>query len=280
MNPLNIQFLVQEFYALEAISALLSQNKDNKFEPMRHSHNRWYRDFNDFRSEYIGKFASALFDYTVLVVAGELRHSGNQSSQYIAEYYTSELQRNAVYGECAVYRAVDMLAAGVRLFDTRLVTWNSGFGGEKWKQIAKAGLMKGKVCDGVFIDHCVDLSHNNSVYFDKGAGMFHLSSGLHYREFLNLKQDCLPQALLSMKQGFGFNQLLQRAFNLNIINMQETYGSDTSKRDEAESRLMYYQPIKWGDKPLDYSENNIISVWLRRVNERCEDNREDLQYAA
>ncbi len=73
MKLLNIYCLVQEFYAIEAISALLSSNHDSNLEPMRHSHSRWYCDFCDFRDTYILKFASAIYDYTILVVAAELR---------------------------------------------------------------------------------------------------------------------------------------------------------------------------------------------------------------
>ena len=83
MDLLNIYLLVQEFYAIEAIAAMVSVNQGSNFEPMRHSHSRWYRDFHDFRDEYIIRFASAIYDYTVSVVAAELRHCKGQASQYI-----------------------------------------------------------------------------------------------------------------------------------------------------------------------------------------------------
>ena len=143
MSLMNISFLVQEFYAVEAISALISVNQSGNFEPMRHSHSRWYRDFCDFRNEYISKFASAIFDYTVLVVAAELRHCNERASYYIKDYYTTFLPRDAVYQECSVYNPRDILLAGIRMFDTCYVDWRKGYGGDKWKQIAKAGLMKG-----------------------------------------------------------------------------------------------------------------------------------------
>ncbi|RFZ76108.1 hypothetical protein DS742_25375 [Lacrimispora amygdalina] len=260
MELLNIYYLVQEFYAIEAIFALLSTNPGSNFEPMRYSHSRWYRDFHDFRDEYILKFASAIYDYTVSVVAAELRHCRSKASQYLKDYYSADLPRDEVYRDCAVYNKDDILKAGLRLFDTERVKWNSSFGGEKWKQIAKAGLMKGKVSDCVFIDHCVDLSHNCSIYFDKRAGIFNLQYLPEYIDFLNFKRVCEPQALLGTKQGYHLNRLLWRANNLNIIDVKAAADSNLSARDVAETLLFAYHPIVWGDKRLEHSESNIITL--------------------
>lgn len=257
MDLLNINLLVQEFYAVEAVSVLISSIQHSSFEPMRHSHSRWHQDFSDFREEYILKFASAIYDYTVLVVAAELRHADRKASHYIKGYYPSTYFRDQVYRECTIYKAGDILAAGMKLFDTRRVEWDDGFGGEKWKCIAKAGLVKGKVSDCIFIDHCVDLSHNNSIYFDKHAGIFCLQSKENYQTFLDLKRFCEPQALIREKKGRRFNQLLWRANNLGIVESCQADGLISPEYDLAESRLFDYHPVQWGDKPLDSSDCNI-----------------------
>uniref|UniRef100_UPI0032608329 hypothetical protein n=1 Tax=Clostridium sp. NkU-1 TaxID=1095009 RepID=UPI0032608329 len=122
------------------------------------------------------------------------------SSQYIQDYYSADQSRNDVYRDCSVYNKSDILKAGLRMFDTERVAWSSSFGGEKWKQIAKAGLLKGKVRDIIFVDHCVDLSHNCSIYFDKKAGIFFLQYLTQYKELLDLKQVCEPQVLLRTRQ--------------------------------------------------------------------------------
>lgn len=273
MDLMNIQLLVQEFYAIEAITAMLSL-KYNSFEPMRHSHSRWYRDFSDFRDEYTIKFASAIYDYTVSVVSAELRHCRDKASKYIKEYYNSwDQSREEVYDVSPVYMASDILLAGIRMFDTKLVEWRRGFGGDKWKQIAKAGLIKGTVSDCVFIDHCVDLSHNSSIYFDKSAGIFLMQDKEQYQSFLNLKCSCEPQTLINEKRSYKFNKLLWRAKNLNIIEGQQLDGFFSDVYDEAESLLFGYQPVKWGDKRLDYSEGNTVTrtnldCRMRRVYDR------------
>ena len=259
MKALSIYVLVQEFYALEAITAILTLEKHNKFEPMKHSHSRWYRDFNAFRDEYIYRFANAIFDYTVLVVAGELRHCASKASHYIYGYYDGECARNDVYNDCAVYNPRDILTAGIRMFDTNYVKWGRAFGGDKWYQIAMAGLLKDEVPDCIFVDHCVDLSHNNSVYFDKGAGIFYLDSRNLYREFLDFKRSCEPQTLIKEEQGHQFNSLLKRAFTLNIIEEQPIDDQIFPIQTEMETRLLAYQPIAWGDKRLALNENNIMA---------------------
>ena len=275
MSLMNIGLLVQEFYAIEAISAMVTRTRYNHFEPMRHSHCRWYQDFSDFRNEFITKFASAIYDYTVLVVAAELRHCDQKASHYIKGYYTSSLFRGQVYFDCTVYHAHDILTMGMQMFDTRRVEWASGFGGEKWKEIAKAGLMKGKVSDCVFIDHCVDLSHNNSVYFDKSADIFSLSDIGHYKSFLDMKRVCRPQDLIRKKRGYVFNRLLWRARNLSIIKGENRNRLFSSVYDETESSLLCYLPIQWGDRRLDCSARNILkrtgycSDEYRREYEQC-----------
>lgn len=255
---MNIGLLVQEFYSIEAISGMITGTQYSHFEPMRHSHCRWYQDFSGFRNEFIAKFASAIYDYTVLAVAAELRHCNQKASHYINGYYSSSLFRDQVYRDCTVYNAHDILTMGIKMFDTQRVGWTRGFGGEKWKEISKAGLVKGKVNDCVFIDHCVDLSHNSSVYFDKSAGIFSLSNIDHYKSFLDMKRVCKPRVLIRKKKGYVFNRLLWRAKNLSIIQGENRHRLFSSVYDETESSLLCYRPIQWGDQRLDCSAHNIL----------------------
>ena len=259
MSSLDIHFLAQNFYALEAISALLLAECGNNFAPMRHSHDKWYQDFNDFRNEYISRFSSALFDYTALVVAGELRHGWDKASHHIRGYCSCGISRDDVYHNAKMYNPQDILLAGIRMFDPCKVGWRALYGGIKWYQIAKAGLMKNKVDDCVFIDHCVDLSHNNSIYFDKGAGIFYLRHKLEYKDFLDFKHVCAPWEFLTRKHVFPFNRLLLRANNLNILDVKvkENLGYPQEFLDEMELQLFGYQPIHWGNKRLNYAESNI-----------------------
>lgn len=258
MSLMNIYQLVKEFYTVEAVSAMITGTKYNKLEPMRYSHHRWYQDFSDFRDTFITKFASAIYDYTVMVVAAELRYGYDKASHYIVGYYNSCFSRDDIYKECMIYNANDILRAGIKMFDTSQVTWKNSYGGEKWRQIAKAGLMKDKVSDCIFIDHCVDLSHNNSIYFDKSAGIFYLRDTSLYKTFLDTKRVCSPHQLISFKRGYMLNRLLWRANNLNIIKGWNVDGLLSPDYDETESLLFSYNPVFWGNERLNCSDCTVL----------------------
>lgn len=257
MDLMNIELLVQEFYAIEALLAISSNKQYGNFQPFRHSHHRWSRDFEGFRDAFISKLASAIYDYTVLAVAAELRHCRKKSSYYIKDYYTESIYRDEVYDDCAVYDPCSILTAGLKMFDISWNDWAQSFGGAKWRQIAKAGLMKGKAVDCIFIDHCVDLSHNSSAYFDKGAGIFCLENSRRYKEFLDVKRCCEPHQLLKSEQGYMFRQLLQRAVNLGIIR-DCALAAPSPDRDTAEALLLNYHPIQWGRLRLDCSAPMVL----------------------
>lgn len=254
---LDISQLVQEFYAMEAVSAMIQGTQYSCFQPMRHSHSRWYSDFTEFQKRYISQFAAAIYDYTVLVVAAELRHGKRQASRYIKNYYTTSYGREDVYRNCACYKAHDILLAGLRLFDPNLVNWEESFGGEKWFYIAKAGLLRGTVSDEVFIDHCVDLSHNNSIYFDKSAGIFRLQDKGLYQEFLDHKRVCEPQSLIKGQFGYRLNRLFLRAAQLGILMNCQPKHLFPPFSTENENALFAYRPVRWGNIPLNCSEENI-----------------------
>lgn len=278
MALMNIEMLVREFYAIEAVSAMLKCEQYSCFQPMRHSHNRWCFDFTEFQESFINKFASAIYDYTALVVAGEMRHGKWKASHYIRDYYTNSSCREDVYQDCSCYRACDILLAGLRLFDPKRVNWDDSFGGEKWYHIAKAGLLRGMVSDEVFIDHCVDLSHNNSIYFDKSAGIFYLHRQRDYEEFLDFKRICEPQDLVKGQFGYHLNRLLLRANHLGILQDCEPTEPIPSLITENEDTLLAYQPVYWGSATLSYSEeailkNDSFGISQRRERRHCDDYR-------
>ena len=269
MNLLDIGLLVREFYAIEAVAAMILSEQYSGFQSMRHSHSRWYSDFTDFQESYIAKFASAIYDYTALVVAAELRHGRLNASHYICGYYTKSYHRDEIYRNCIRYSVRDIFLAGLHLFDPSRVKWEESYGGEKWYHIAKAGLMKGAVSDEVFIDHCVDLSHNNSIYFDKSAGIFNLQNQRAYTEFLDFKRVCEPQALIKGRFGYRLNRLLLRADRLGILQGCAPDQIVTPSGSENEDLLFAYQPACWGNIPLDYSERNIQpSPWYGKSQRR------------
>ena len=265
VKSLDICFLVQEFYAMEAVMALLIARKSG-FETLRHSHERWRSDFESFRDDYVKKLAAAIYDYTVLVVAGELRHCERRASEYLSGFFSDLTPRCEVYYNSIKYRAQDILAAGVKMFDVTNVSWNKSYGGKLWMQIAQAGQKKDDLSDSVFIDHCVDLSHNSGIYFDKGAGILILKNKERYKVILDNKRICEPRAFLCQNYGSMLNHLLLRANNLHIFDVAGTGNSNQVECDECESNLLSYTPLRWGEKPLE-------SLLTSATSNRDRDNR-------
>lgn len=72
MLDLDVYLLAWEFYTLEAISVMLGRSEYGDFQPMRHSHSRWYpRNSEELQSGFCivsryrgyGTTAPSLFPY-------------------------------------------------------------------------------------------------------------------------------------------------------------------------------------------------------------------------
>lgn len=139
-------------------------------------------------------------------------------------------------------------------------------------------MLKGKVSDGVFIDHCVDLSHNSNVYFDKGAGIFRLWDEKTYKDFLDRKRLCTPQELIQGAPGKELNRLLQRADTLQILRGYRENPFLSGEVAETEQQLLDYDPIAWKNKPLNaVILENFKSCREERQADRREEEAENYQ---
>ena len=249
-QPCDVFLAIKEFYAIEALTAVVQV--ENKLEPFRHSHVRWSEDFAAFKTLYYKKLAEIIYDYTVTVVAGEMRHGYSQASLYIWGYYDDDTKRASVYEECQLYTAKSILESGVKVFGSP-VKWKSGYGGEKWCAIAKAGLYKGVLPDALFVDHCVDLTHNGSIYFDKDTPLVIPLRGPElerYKLFLNFKRHCAPLELLKDSHGKEFDKLLFRAVVLGVVPLTRRDLALSTSIVQNEQVILAYTPITWGCEDL------------------------------
>lgn len=222
----DILFCAREFYALEAIE-ILAQNKPTEREPyglipFKKSHEKWEADFRWYKSRFISGFASAIYDYIIKTVAGELRHCYKRCNYCINGYMQDEVDidcRDDVFENIRFFNPHEILKYGEFLFDPVWTTWDSGYGGPKWQNIAKAGKLYKKMPDAVFIDHCVDLSHNNSSFFDKGGSIFLLKGSSSYLDFLGMKRYASPKEVLENSKVVSVvtESLLRRGITLGIL---------------------------------------------------------------
>ncbi len=223
-NPGNYQsFLLNVFCCLHEFYALIALDAVAKLRPFVKSHEKWEKDFHKYMNYFISNLAKAIYDYTVLSVLSELRHLSFHSNLELDLIGFSEGQRYEILKWANLYTAESILKTGEFLFDSYNNNWENGYGGYGWEKIAKAGLMYGKVPDLVFIDHCVDLCHNNGSYFDKHLGILTSVGDREFMCFLDEKKHSFnPYIEISKGVSYTFNKLVERAVVLNIIENNKT----------------------------------------------------------
>ena len=256
MAEFDILNAVKEFYGLLALEAQIAL--EQKFETFRHSHERFDSDFTAYRNEYIAKLAHHIFDYTVLVCGGEMRHAYRIASRHNAEWADqcgNKIARTEAFHRAKEWTAKSVLEACLPVFSCR--KWAGGYGGKAWAGIARAGLMYGKIPDIVFIDHCVDLSHNSSVYFDKPCtDVIELDDAHIYKKFLDHKRNCEPiEIITDTGCSDKLASLIRRAFNIGLITSPYSWYEPALRHgddhiNKAVERVLNNDYVEFGDKVL------------------------------
>jgi len=251
--PANALIAATEFYVLEALHVAVAE----KTEFGKYSAEKLLDDILEFKQRFVRKLSQALFDYTVSVVYGEMRHA------YIRAYYyypsiDSAWDRKQAYNKSRNYEPYSVLNAAVKQFD---VKWVSGYGGSAWKNIAKSVLLRPKLPDHVFCDMCFSLSHNNAPYLDKDqSDIFYLSSPTKYVTFLDIKfSNVQPEQLIvdyCNAVGYYLRKLIYRAMTLGFVPYRPIYIGmfETYKMAQAgvtEAFILNYKPIEWGSELFD-----------------------------
>lgn len=272
---------IMEFYAIESINAMAHASYE------RHSHAKWRKEFDAFKKQYIEHFANAFFDYTVFVCLGEARHAYKQCDYYLDDFFDED-ERNSAYN-CPHLEPFSALNVLFKLFTFE---WESSYGGKAWADIADGGLKYLTYPDEVFLDHLVDLSHNNGIFYNKTNHIFALKGTDSQIEFfLDLKRDCSPQVVYGYCEhsiSYEIKKFFKRAINLGIITPftnEEWEDIETQKAMEWPltfvnqanvENILNYIPVKWGSSHLNEEDliyTNNYSSGLRRRNDEDEDNR-------
>lgn len=153
---------------------------------------------------YGDRFARNMFDYLTLACAGEARYASNQM-------VVTEGKKDAI-----PYAPQGLLPALERVFE--ICKWAPGYGGKKWANIAKAAKKYFPFQSNpvVFIDHCVDLSHNGGLAFDKGF-IFQYPDE-RYKDILDAKlHGSLLGSSLRIDVDSGMYGYILQAVSLGII---------------------------------------------------------------
>lgn len=179
-----------DFYFLEAMRAGLSMAKSAKPDfQFRHSVERLEADIESAFNTLTHQMAMRIYVYLYAAALGEARHADAMCETHITELRNSA--RDAVYEKSIRYFPSDENVEILRGMFTQ--KWlSSGFGGKNWLDIVEGMMLYGKISDAAFIDHAVDLEHNNGSVFTKSAynvkvQCFGSYDANNLRTFLNIK---------------------------------------------------------------------------------------------
>ena len=269
----NAMYTAVTFYSIQAMKVLLS-----KAEFGKHSTEKLKSDMCEYEKNFIDKLSMMLFDYSTLVVFGEMRHASEQCDVYIDEIPQGG-RRSDRYQEALQYNPYNILFVGEEQFNKK---WKSSFGGKKWALIAKIAAKKNTIDDKVYCDACFSLSHNTSPYLNKcETGIFTLSNVTTYKDFLDTKFKKTPEEILetyNCYQNYSAKTFIERLTNLQFADIK-IKKNDCTEADRVENAVFNYNPINWGNKfirtTFQKSKNNNKCDSRRRRRSNYDDNDYD-----
>jgi hypothetical protein len=208
-----------DFYLIEAIKAEIGMaiSAEPQLE-FSHSINKLQEDIEEYCADLYPNMAMRIFVYLYAACAGEARHAQGVAAQdfYYPEIPTSS--RGDAFREILKFApSPENINALIEIFQQK---WIGSFGGQKWLEIAKALKMYFEVSPVTFIDHVVDLQHNNGTVFSKGEAKyfeFYITYSGYFPQFLddkfhlNILKD-LTQTMAVMRKTEGLIRRWERIF--------------------------------------------------------------------
>lgn len=224
------------FYTLEALGVAVTG------EWFLGAKARLQRDVADLKGIHARNFANCLFDYLCLAVWGEARHAWTKCEQVILEIHETD-NRRACQAVALDYDPYHFLPVIAELFEEK---WASdAYGGLSWVKIAEAATHYGEWPDTVFVDHCIDLAHNNGPCFDKGVILKLGCSSFDFAAFLNQKSNYGIEEWTG-KDLYLPHRVAQLVMRAQTLELLEPFVVDA--RHKPISLINGYTPLKWGTK--------------------------------
>ena len=254
---------VKSFYQIQAVDMIKHPVEADR------RHRYWSDEFKYYKDIFIDQFEQAIYDYTVLAVGGEARHAKFKASIYNPNFPCHGKNRSTAMNKMVQYNPDDIVTNALYLFKNG--SWGNAYGGRLWGFIADAVAKRNEWgTKTIFIDHCIDLSHNGGCYFDKSDyGIFWVESSSEYKNFLDFKLICSPIQLLTdfYIVGKELFKLIQSGVRLHIL-PDKRYVLYIS-RPLSIKNLMEYRKIDWGMMPIEFK------IAKRKCEDDCDGNCDD-----
>lgn len=118
------------------------------------------------RDELVQTLATALYEYLWLIAWGEARHGRLHVLRGLWYYdQIPEEGRARAYKEAVAYNPHKNLPLLLELFNQ---SWIDGsYGGHRWSDLVAATMLYDEYPSMIYVDHVIDICHNNGLAFDK-----------------------------------------------------------------------------------------------------------------
>lgn len=154
---------IQDFYVLERLNSLTRQKAE---KTMEHKDISLYEKVAYAFDDLVPDLAEAMYQYLYLACMGESRHA----AQNVAELrFIDGLIGGERDGSYKIAVKYDPAKSIPQLIDIFSQSWAGSYGGKAWLSIAKGAALYGTIPDAAFVDHAVDLRHNNGTAFSKSS---------------------------------------------------------------------------------------------------------------
>lgn len=201
-----------DFYVLQAIEAKVSGKLalDPELQFSKKV-DKFLEQLENVTERIVSNMALRTFVYLYAACMGEARHARDNVARerFIKQIDSS---RSGVFSTINQYPPDEKnVGALVNIFAQE---WRGGYGGTAWHKIAEALTEYKTMPDAAWLDHVVDLEHNNGTAFSKPDGfdtiMFSSSYDGRFSSFLNYK---FEHDILTSNQ-LGFLAVSPRVHNL------------------------------------------------------------------
>lgn len=234
----NIFHLCVIFYILEGMRTYINFS----FKEKTCSIQKLLDDINQYMNWLIPRLAKAIYDYTVLVVYGEMRYTNCHGHYYKGSYneqnififnhpltkVTSSMASRRSYRQFikygTFYNPDTIKETAYIIFNPEFFKWDRSYGGTSWLDIAHLIDDYKKMSNFIFIDRAFDTQHNGGVFLDKATNIFDVNSTYSLKDFLDEKQTKDIFSLIYNYYGdvdYKTMKLIQRFYSICKIKHEE-----------------------------------------------------------
>lgn len=249
---------IHDFYIVESIltNIRMRTSLDHRLE-FKHSVARLRADAEEYERTVFPNMAKRIFMYIWAACLGEARHSSGAEcrNKFVPEI--KQRDRHYLFEHAADFPPTpNNIETLIEIFSQK---WGSGFGGKAWQTIAEALKMYFTETPTFFIDHVVDLEHNNGTVFSKSDSINTIFFDVGYpsfSSFLNFKfsNDITEVHRDNLQVTYRVHQMLKRYITLFGVESDAVTIPVLHELDDYE--------IEWGAEKitLDKKWRNFVDV--------------------